>query len=307
MTTVALAAALSFLSLAAPAAAQLLTFVSAVGNDANTCLVQARPCRTLQRAIDATAANGEVRLLTRLTGNGAIAKSITIDGAGNTLIGTIVVNGASAKVTLRRLSLNGTGSLGNGINITGAAAVHVEECTVERYTGDGIRLVATTASRLYVSNTVSRDNINGSGLRVEAGLARVVVEDSRFEGNAIGDGLYLLAQRASVIRSVASGNSDGVVVAGGAVNITETTTADNGAGVWVIKGVAILTSIVASGSGHGLLLYSGASAEITDSVFTNNHTGIRYDGTLYTRRNNTVNWNVTDYSGSGARIVAPAF
>ena len=56
-------AALSLLSLANPAAAQYLTFVSATGNDANNCLVQASPCKTLQKAINVTAARGEVRLL----------------------------------------------------------------------------------------------------------------------------------------------------------------------------------------------------------------------------------------------------
>jgi hypothetical protein len=49
-----LAAALGLLSLANPAAAQYLTFVSATGNDANNCLVQASPCKTLQKAINVT-------------------------------------------------------------------------------------------------------------------------------------------------------------------------------------------------------------------------------------------------------------
>jgi hypothetical protein len=43
---VALAAALSSLLLAAPASAQLLTFVAATGNDANICLSQASPRKT---------------------------------------------------------------------------------------------------------------------------------------------------------------------------------------------------------------------------------------------------------------------
>ena len=66
---------------------------------------------------------------------------------------------------MRGLQLNGVGIIANGIRIDSAAAVHIEDCTVERYTGDGIKLVATTATELFVSDTVSRDNTD-TGLYV---------------------------------------------------------------------------------------------------------------------------------------------
>jgi hypothetical protein len=53
-------------------------------------------------------------------------------------------------------------------------------------------------------------------------------------------------------------------------------------------------------SAWGLYVASGAAAIITDSVFTQNSTGIYNDGTLYTRQNNTlVRNNSFSYSGGG--------
>ena len=245
--------------------------------------------------------------MTALQGNLTIAKNITISGDGAPIVGTIVISSASAVVTLRGLELNGAKVLANGIRIDNAALVQIEDCTVERYTGDGIKLLATTSTKLFVSGTVSRNN-SGRGLLVDDVNARVTVEDSLFEGNTYA--LYLRAAGTNVTRSVASGNTYGIYLVGGTANITETMAVDNvGSGFNVDGGAsATLTSSVARANQAGLFLASGTSATITDSVLTNNGYGIMNygvltmantviggnptaiynNGPLYTRQNNTV-------------------
>jgi hypothetical protein len=292
-------AVIAIASLATAGEAALVTFVASDGNDANVCTAISAPCQTLARAYNVTAANGTIRVLSPVQGNLTIGRSITIEGVNASVVGQITVASSSASVTLRGLSLNGAGQYANGISITSADEVHVENCTVEHYTGSGISFVATTATHLDVSNTVLHDN-GGRSLLVSDTNAWVNVENSRFEQR-----LELSAYRASVTRSVVSG---GIAIFDGAANITETVSNDSLQGVWVRSGgVAILTSSVMSGSDSGLLIESGASAEITNCVFALNNVGINNFGTVYTRKNNTLNWNVNDYKGSGTKIQAPAF
>ena len=286
-----LAAALGLLSLANPAAAQYLTFVSATGNDANNCLVQASPCKTLQRAINVTTARGEVRLLSRLVSSGYINKSITIDGAGNTIVGAITINSASAVVILRGLGLNGVGGYPNGINIISAAAVHIEDTKVERYTDSGIKLGATTATQLFISDTAARAN-GVDGVYADAVNASVVIENSLFEQNA-HNGVTLKVAESSVTRSSASGNGwEGVAVTGGTANVTDTIAAENAAEGFAFFGnaSATLDSSVARGNTTGLLLFdSVTSVSIADCVITSNTLRAVYNsGAFYTRQNNTV-------------------
>ena len=104
---------------------------------------------------------------------------------------------------------------------------------MERYTGDGIRLSATIATELFVSDTVSRDN-GWQRSPCQRRQRAVTVENSRFENN--GDtGLVLSVAKTNVIRSVASGNLDGVYVSVGEITLTETTAADNSnlASMWI--------------------------------------------------------------------------
>jgi len=193
---------------ASASAAPYISFVAANGNDANPCTVVTAPCKTLQRAVNVTPASGTVSVLTPLQGHVTINKSITISGDGAPIVGTITINSASAIVTLRGLELNGVGIIANGINITSAAAVHIEDCTVERYTGDGITLVATTATQVFISDTVAREN-TGTGLWLNDANARSTVKDSRFENNGQA-GLFLPAGAAYISDSVFTDNNMGI-------------------------------------------------------------------------------------------------
>jgi hypothetical protein len=270
LRNIVVAAALALPLSTAPASAQFLTFVSAAGNDANTCFVQANPCRTLQRAINQTSAGGEVRLLTSLAGSGFINKSITIEGGYNTVIGIIVVNNASAIVHFRRLNLNGRHALADGFNLINAAAVHIEESSVERYTDDGIQLAAGVSTELFISDSVIRDN-GQRGIEAAAGPARIVIEESRFENNAV-DGLSLAAEQLSISRSTLFGNSIALQTFPGFVagSATEVTAVGNASGFRPFAGELTLESCVASGNAFDGLQPAAALARISNSVFSDN-------------------------------------
>jgi hypothetical protein len=297
-------------TLATSAQAGRLSYVSSTGNDANACTLAA-PCRTLQHAVAATKAGGEVRLIdsARHLGPVAIDKSITISGGGATVFaGPITINAPGAVVTLRGLVLNGDlvshGS--NGINIVAAATVHIERCTVFGFPGDGIRIAGHNGSLsdVFVTDSTVRDNASdGLGFIFESGT-RLIVENSHFDANG-GDGLEMFWSSSAVIdRSSASGNAGyGIVVRGAYVTVTSTVAALNGSGGITVgplgedRGDLTLESSVLRGNGTGLYA-GGCCARISNSVVTQNTTGIAGGGKVFTRQNNTVSGNGTDVVGT---------
>ena len=300
----AIGAALCLLALTAPASAQFLTFVSATGNDANTCFVQAAPCKTLNRAINQTSAGGEVRLLTSLAGNGFINKSLTIEGGRNTVIGTISVNSASAIVRFRRLNLNGRHAFPTGFNLINAAAVHIEESSVERYTADGIVLGANVSTELFISDSVIRDNADEGLLTLGPTTARVSIDNSRFENNA-GFGAQLVTQT-SVSRSIAFGNFVGFDVGGAAtatfVDTVAAANVDAGFGVFDAGGTSLtLSSCDAYQNNNQGLLVGGIgapTARISNCLFTANGEGVGNNGTALTLGNNLIAGNTNNVVGT---------
>src|SRR5438270_956196 len=125
------------------------TWVSGVGDDANPCSRTA-PCKTFAGAISKTAAGGEIDALDP-GGYGAltITKSITIDGGGGVVASVLVAGtngininaGTGDYITLRNLQFNGLGQTGNpglnGIRITTARSVHIENCAIFGFSGRG--------------------------------------------------------------------------------------------------------------------------------------------------------------------------
>jgi hypothetical protein len=141
------------------------TWVSGVGDDVNPCSRTA-PCKTFAGAISKTAPGGEIDALDP-AGYGTlnITKSITIDGgtgsgwasslASSTTAFIINANATTDTVHLRNISMNGAGTtLGiNGVRVIGANTVHIENCRIFRFSGDGIRLENSTVTRLIVRDT----------------------------------------------------------------------------------------------------------------------------------------------------------
>jgi len=161
------------------------TWVSGVGDDANPCSRTA-PCKTFAGAISKTAVGGEIDVLDP-GGFGAvtITKSITIDGggfqAGVLVSGTngIVISPGSANivVVLRGLNINGLGSGLQGITVTNdadpntsLAALFVENCNIQQFSGNGIDFKPDANSKLFVTNTTVQSNNQVAGPTTKAGI-----------------------------------------------------------------------------------------------------------------------------------------
>src|SRR5215470_1240999 len=152
------------------------TWVSGVGDDVNPCSRTA-PCKTFAGAISKTAAGGEIDALDP-AGFGAltITKAITIDGGGgqvasvlvNGTNGIVVQAGANDTVILRNLSINGiatslSGGI-NGIRFLSGKALHIEHCTISRFTNNGIDIaLGSGGGSVHVVDTISQANV-GAGL-----------------------------------------------------------------------------------------------------------------------------------------------
>src|ERR1043165_6824511 len=127
------------------------TWVSGVGDDVNPCSRTA-PCKTFAGAISKTANNGEIDCLDPGGfGTVTITKNITIDGTTGAGFGSILAAGTNGVnindsatatpntiiVSLRNLSINGAGTGFTGINFTSGKTVHVEDCVIFGFRGNG--------------------------------------------------------------------------------------------------------------------------------------------------------------------------
>lgn len=280
------------------------TWVSGVGDDANPCSRTA-PCKTFAGAISKTAAGGEINVLDPGGFGGVtITKSITISSegfeAGVLVSGTngIVVNApAGAVVILRGLDIEGLGTGINGIRFLAGGALHVEDCTINNFTGQGISFEPSGASRLFVKDTVTRNhrtNLTSSGIFVGppvGGSAEASIENVRMENNS--NGLRVEGDSEVVVsRSLATGNTrNGVLGAETAGGIPTINLQSSG-----VSNNAIL-GIRSTGG--------GTTIRISDTIVTGNPTGLSTSplGVIVSFGNNSVAGNGVD--GSPTSTIAP--
>ena len=160
------------LALCSAAQAQVNTFVSGLGNDANPCSRTA-PCQTFAGAIIKTAARGQITALDSANyGPATIDKALTIDGGKGNVASVVVAAGNGLTITagiadtviLRNITVNGQDTATSGIIHTGGGLLHLYNVTVERFTLYGFFIEGTSLA---------------TTLRAE-------IDDSRFSGNRIG-------------------------------------------------------------------------------------------------------------------------
>lgn len=167
--------ALALLAAAGGATAAQRSFVSTAGLDNPNCSI-ASPCRTFGAALSAVATGGEIIVLDS-GGYGAvtIGKPVTIESPAGVYAGIGVASGdgitiaagASDRVVLRGLTINGQGGA-NGIHVQQAGVVHVERCAVNGLSV-GILFEPPTPARLIVADSIVRNNTNAaSGARLSA-------------------------------------------------------------------------------------------------------------------------------------------
>jgi len=305
----ALSLLVALAAVAGGAQAHEVRFVASYGDNANLCTRDA-PCKTMQQGVNLTPTGGELIVLDSGDyGNDVtIGESITISaiGVSATLGGTITIDNATATVVLRGLRLNGAGAASTGINILAAAAVHIDDCEIQSFGGIGIQAEQAVDVRLFVSGSVSRNNgIDGLRFNAPTGSGgTLVVDNSRFENN-LASGLDISDIDATITRTIVSSNFTGIFQKRGTANVTWTTTEHNLTygylAVLSEPGVMMTLerSVVRGNAVAGLHFSSGGTAVISDSVVTNNGTGlsVQAGATLLTRRNNIVSGNTTDVSG----------
>jgi hypothetical protein len=234
------------------------TWVSGVGDDANPCSRTA-PCKTFAGAISKTAAGGEIDALDP-AGYGAvtITKAITIDGGGGQVASILVsgtngINvqaGPTSVVILRNLRINGvegTGSGGlNGIRYLSGASLHVENCYIFGFTGDGINVSTSSANAsLFVNNTFLTNNGNGIQIAPTAGNVRSMLIQVRAEDNS-GFGFHL---------NPSAGIGAGTVIEDSTALVNGTGIGVNGGSLFLGKSVIIRNNVGVSITGGSILSY----------------------------------------------------
>jgi hypothetical protein len=288
------------------AQANVVRYVGSKGKDANPCTLAA-PCRTLQRGVNVTPADGELRVLDSGSygQQATVGKSLTIAGDHVTLTATsiLVASGNAVVVDLRGLDLNGPGpgTQANGVSVQSAnAVVNIEGCAIHRFY-EGILIAAN--ARVTVTDSVVRDNLaNGLYVRGAPG-ARLTVDNSRFENNGF-NGIVVHSGAATITRSIVSGMSSsggtGISVVEARANISATTSAHNQYGYYAQSSHLTLDSASAWGnSAYGMMVGGGATVRLSGSAVTDNGIGIAVfgNGQALSRGNNTISGNQKDVDG----------
>ena len=278
---------------------QIRTFVASTGSDANPCS-RVAPCRTFGAALTQTAGGGEIVALDS-GGYGAvtISQAVTIVAAPgiqasispSSGAAITVSAGAGDVVVLRNLYLNAQGA-DTGILYQSAAALQVENLVVNGFTSYGIFMNLTSASELYVADTIVRNN-GGAGISLASaylgGIANVSIVRTRLEKNF--DGIVAAQSvRVSIKDTIASGNAGTGFVA--AAFVTPAPVEIN------------LEGCVASGNTYGIYAASAsvaATVRVSNCSMTGNATGVfaGTNGVILSRGNNTVEGNTTDGTFTG--------
>jgi hypothetical protein len=200
------------------------TWVSGVGDDANPCSRTA-PCKTFAGAISKTAAGGEIDCLDPGGFGGVtITKSMTIDcgtvtgGVLNAGFNGVIVNaGASDKVVLRNLAVQGTVGISpgvNGIRWLGGLELHLDRVVVLGQNTTCVDVAKTAVGILYVRNSYFTECPIGISLATTASNIVATIDSSYFQG--IGaNGVAAASANAfvNVSRSVFENNGQNCMVA----------------------------------------------------------------------------------------------
>lgn len=232
----ALAIAIFTVAFASPAVAQATrTWVSGVGDDVNPCSRTA-PCKTFAGAISKTATGGEINCLDPGGFGGVtITKSISIICTGVTagvLVSAgdainVVLPNAASRVLLEGLDIEGLGTGGNGIDITGFGGVTIRNCSIRRFMGNGVNLKGQAQARVFIIDSLITSNGGGvavQGLASGANFATLIdtlVDSSAAFAVQVGNSPNKVTLRGSTLTGTGVSISNlgtGSVVSAGATN-----------------------------------------------------------------------------------------
>lgn len=278
---------------AAPAHAQATrTWVSGVGDDANPCSRTA-PCKTFAGAISKTAALGEINCLDS-AGFGAVTITKSISIICNGVIGGILSSGTtgvivnalgSDKVVLKGLDINGAGTGINGIRVLSAAAVTIEDCTIQNTTQWGIQINNTAPTTFQITRVMATNNtLGGIQVRPPNASAQAIGTIQNFIGYKNGTGISLDGNGGSladalITDSTLNANATGISLATGGTAISAMVI---GTGITSSTGTGLSAGANTTALVGGMRIYlNGAGVSGTVSSFGNNQLrGNGTDGTL---------------------------
>jgi len=290
-------------------AAPAKVWVSSFGTDSGTCGAITAQCRTFQQAHDNVASGGEIGVSTAgdyvpLTINQSI--NITNDGAGEAGVqvsaghsGLTISALAGDMVSLHGLTIDGQGIGAQGIRITTASAVHIQNCVIRNFeaspgNGVGIFLSPGGNTQMFVSDTIIFNNgstATTGGIVIEptgTGSANVVLDRVHLENNVRGlwaDGSLSTGNGVHVILrdSVSSGNAgDGILATSASgkapafVVVDRSTTANNaGAGIAANgpRAVVLLRDSFITRNGSGVSTVNGGQLISYANNANNNNLG----------------------------------
>jgi len=276
------------------------TYVSVTGSDANPCTYTS-PCRLFQHAHDVVADMGEVIALTSgAYGTLTITKNVTISGVGVSAVvspfsteDAITIATAGITVVLRSISIRafGVGTGGHGIDVTAVGNLHVEDCVISGFAGNGISVDLTAdGSHIFIKDTIVRNNsLAGIFIQTSTGTVRASIDNCRAERNTFHGFYAANNSRVTINRSVASSNDDTGFLA---FSVSGATTELN------------CEECVSSNNTRGFLVNafsSAATIRVSHSTATNNSSlgFAKFSlGVFESLGNNFVRGNGTDTSGT---------
>jgi len=211
-------------------AAATRTWVSGVGDDLNPCSRTA-PCKTFASAISKTAAGGEISVMdSGAFGAVTITQAVTINGEGNlagilaSISDGIIVNaGASDRVIIRDLQINGAGGGTKGITIIGGN-VTIDNCLIYGFTagGTGIDISAGSAAHIDIRDTSVTNTTNAVMAQASGGgVAVMSIDNMRI--NDAGTGLGGVSSNVFIVMRnsfIGFTGAAGILTSGGAASIT---------------------------------------------------------------------------------------
>jgi hypothetical protein len=309
-STIVVAAWLAFAAIlqAAPAQAQTRAFVSVAGNDSNSCVNAASPCRHFQQAYNKMPNGGEIDVLDPANyGSLTVTHTLGIVGRGWATLSpvagqaAITINASSSDaITISGVQLDGAGiSNTNGIVFNSGGSLTVTDCVARNFsnnganaTGNGILIQPTTGSVNFVitNTTVSNNALYGivyqpaSGAPSTIGVIDHVTANANTWGIVFYTGLMTTNSGATIVNvsnSLATGNVQGVH-------------AEVGANTSVFK--ASIDNVTAFGNSEGIVASSNTLVVIGRSTITGNGTGVFWSpNTLISYGNNQVTQNIADF------------
>ncbi len=292
---------------AAPAQAAGRTFVSTAGSDSNPCSITL-PCRNLQAAYNAVAANGQVDVLDPGNyGSLTIIGPVSIQGHGwagmSTNIGaaiTINAAGATDKIAISGVVLDGLGIANtNGIVFNSGGSLTVADSVMRNFssggsaTGNGILLQPTSGAVSFVIiNSIFSNNGNSgivyrplSGTATANGVIDHVVATNNQGGISIDTTIGGGSTTVAISNGIASNNSGGIGILNGSASLAVS-----------IDNMGITGNINGMGASNTakVLLSRSVITDNTDNGIENSTT----PNTFYTYGNNQINLNATDILGT---------